>query len=111
MQNSQLAALKDIELDMSLHYTEPFWPDSISLQRTRRREAIRTANDTEYGSTWVVFTEALRRGLKIARRIKRGAVHINRMTVHQKPAFPRRGAKKSGFRKPKGEEGLNEWVR
>lgn len=63
------------------------------------------------GLASAVFTENLQRGLRIARQIETGAVHINSMSVHDEPSLPHGGAKKSGFGRFNGEEGLREWYR
>ena len=49
--------------------------------------------------------------LTVTTTIETGAVHINGMSVHDEPALPHGGAKKSGWGRFNGEEGLKEWVR
>lgn len=103
--------IENILPDMALYSTESFGP-MVSLHMVKSdEEAIRIANDTEYGLTSAVFTEDLRRGLRIAKTIETGAVHINSMSVHDEPALPHGGAKKSGFGRFNGLEGLGEWTR
>ena len=89
----------------------PFGPTVSVYEVDDDDEAIRIANDTDYGLSSAVFTEDLRRGLKIAKQIETGAVHINSMTVHDETGLPHGGAKKSGFGRFNGREGLEEWVR
>lgn len=89
--------IENVQEGMDIYYTESFGP-SVSLYAIESDdEAIRIANDTEYGLASSVYTEDLRRGLKIARRIETGAVHINSMSVHDESALPHGGAKKSGW--------------
>lgn len=96
---------------MDIYHTESFGPTVSVFEVEDDDEAVRIANDTDYGLSSAVFTEDLRRGLRIARQIETGAVHINTMTVHDESALPHGGAKKSGFGRFNGREGLEEWVR
>jgi acyl-CoA reductase-like NAD-dependent aldehyde dehydrogenase len=73
-------------------------------------DAIRLANDTEYGLSASIFTEDLRRAFRIAKKIQSGAVHINSMSVHDESALPHGGHKSSGYGRFNGVEGLEEWV-
>ena len=103
--------IEKVTEDMDIYHTESFGP-TVSLYVVKNdEEAIRIANDTEYGLSSAVFTQDLRRGLKIAKAIETGAVHINAMSVHDEPALPHGGAKKSGFGRFNDLPGLEEWVR
>ncbi|KAK4497626.1 hypothetical protein PRZ48_010279 [Zasmidium cellare] len=103
--------VEGVKEGMDLYYTESFGP-SVSLMIVESdEEAIKIANDTDYGLASAVFTENLQRGLRIARQIETGAVHINSMSVHDETNLPHGGAKKSGWGRFNGEEGLKEWVR
>ena len=103
--------IEGVQKDMDLYYTESFGPTVSLFVVENDDEAIKIANDTEYGLASAVFTENLQRGLRIARQIETGAVHINSMSVHDETSLPHGGAKKSGFGRFNGEEGLREWVR
>ena len=82
---------------MDLYHTESFGPVVGIIEASTEEEALRIANDTEYGLSAAVFTEDLRRGLRMARGIESGAVHINSMTVHDEMALPHGGTKSSGY--------------
>lgn len=103
--------LEGVNTDMDIYYTESFGPTVAIFEVQDDEEAIRIANDTEYGLASAVFTEDLRRGFRIAKKIETGAVHINSMSVHDEPILPHGGAKKSGYGRFNGIEGLKEWVR
>lgn len=103
--------IENVKPGMDIYHTESFGPTVSLYIINSDDEAIAIANDTEYGLSSAVFTEDLRRGLKIARQIETGAVHINSMTVHDESALPHGGAKKSGFGRFNGLTGLDEWVR
>ena len=95
---------------MDVFNTESFGP-TVSLYTVASDEAaIELANDTDYGLSAAVYTEDLRRGLKLAKKIKSGAVHINNMSVHDESALPHGGFKSSGYGRFNGLEGLDEWV-
>ncbi|KAL2270156.1 hypothetical protein VTJ83DRAFT_2340 [Remersonia thermophila] len=96
---------------MDIYKTESFGPTVSLFEIETEEEALRLANDTEYGLSSAVFTEDLRRGLRLARGIETGAVHINSMTVHDEGTLPHGGAKASGYGRFNAALGLNEWVR
>ncbi|KAH9892957.1 aldehyde dehydrogenase domain-containing protein [Xylariomycetidae sp. FL2044] len=97
--------------EMDIYKTESFGPSVSLLEVESEEEALRIANDTEYGLTSAVFTEDLRTGLRFAKGIETGAVHINNMTIHDEAALPHGGAKASGFGRFNASYGLDEWVR
>ncbi|KAL2256355.1 hypothetical protein VTK26DRAFT_1793 [Humicola hyalothermophila] len=100
-----------VTTDMDIYLTESFGPTVSLYEIASEEEALRIANDTEYGLAAAVFTEDLRRGLRFAREIETGAVHINSMSVHDESALPHGGAKASGYGRFNAEHGLAEWVR
>jgi acyl-CoA reductase-like NAD-dependent aldehyde dehydrogenase len=102
--------VKGITTEMELYHTESFGPTVSMFVIETEEEALRLANDTEYGLSSAIFTEDLRRGLRMAKGIEAGAVHINAMTVHDEPALPHGGAKNSGYGRF-GNVGLDEWVK
>lgn len=101
----------DVKKDMDLYYTESFGPTVTLLSVSSDEEALKIANDTEYGLSGAVFTKDLTRGLSLAKRIESGAIHINSMSVHDEPTLPHGGMKKSGFGRFNANAGLNEFVR
>lgn len=103
--------IEGVKDGMDMYYQESFGPTVSLFIVENDEEAIKIANDTDYGLASSVFTENLQRGLKIAKQIETGAVHINSMSVHDEASLPHGGAKKSGFGRFNGEEGLKEWVR
>jgi len=100
-----------VKESMDIYQVETFGPSVSLFEVETEEEALRIANDTEYGLTAAVFTEDLRRGLRLAREIESGAVHINSMTVHDESALPHGGAKASGYGRFNASYGLGEWVK
>lgn len=83
--------VKGTTKDMDLYYTESFGPTVSLIIVKSDEEALELANDTEYGLSAAVFTKDLGRGLRFAKRVESGAVHINGMTVHDETALPHGG--------------------
>ena len=102
--------VKGVTESMEVYNTESFGPTVSIIEIETEEEAVRMANDTPYGLTSAVFTEDLRRGLRIAKLLDTGAVHINGMTVHDETMLPHGGVKCSGYGRF-GSGGLEEWVR
>ncbi|KAH8174505.1 aldehyde dehydrogenase family protein [Sarocladium implicatum] len=103
--------LEKVTSDMEIYYGESFGPTVSLFEVETEEEAITMANDTEYGLTSAVFTEDLKRGLRFARAIETGAVHINGMSIHDESSLPHGGAKASGYGRFNAAHGLEEWVR
>jgi succinate-semialdehyde dehydrogenase/glutarate-semialdehyde dehydrogenase len=72
-------------------------------------EAIRKANDTEYGLAAYLYTGDLKRGLKLADRIEAGMVGLNRGMLSD-PAAPFGGVKQSGLGREGSRHGLMEFT-
>jgi vanillin dehydrogenase len=83
--------------DMELFREETFGPQ-VSITRVKSvDEAVRLANDTEYGLSAAVFSRDIPRALAVARRIESGICHINSSTVHDEAQMPFGGTKASGY--------------
>jgi acyl-CoA reductase-like NAD-dependent aldehyde dehydrogenase len=73
-------------------------------------EAIRIANDSEYGLSGAVFTRDSARGLRVAGCIETGICHINAPTVHDEPQMPFGGVKSSGYGRFGGKAVIEEFT-
>ncbi len=102
--------LSGVYQTMGIYRTESFGPTVSIIQIETEEEAIRIANETEYGLSAAVFTEDLRRALRMAKRIESGAVHINDMAIHDETMLLHGGVKSSGCGRF-GSEGIDEWTR
>jgi acyl-CoA reductase-like NAD-dependent aldehyde dehydrogenase len=95
---------------MNLFREESFGPQ-VSITRVDSvDEAVRLANDTEYGLSAAVFTRDLARGLDVARRIESGICHINGPTVHDEAQMPFGGVKASGYGRFGGKAGIEAFT-
>ncbi|KAL6714151.1 hypothetical protein ACLMJK_008645 [Lecanora helva] len=103
--------VEGVTKEMDMYYTESFGPTVSIIAVDSEDEAVQIANDTEYGLSSAVFTEDLATGLRVARQIETGAVHINNMSVHDEPSLPHGGAKASGFGRFNASAGLEEFQR
>lgn len=99
----------DAKPGMDIYMEESFGPTVSVLEFEAEEDALRIANDTDYGLTSAIFSRDLRKALRMAKLIESGAVHINRMTVHDETALPHGGTKSSGF--GRFATGMDEWVR
>jgi succinate-semialdehyde dehydrogenase/glutarate-semialdehyde dehydrogenase len=72
-------------------------------------EAVRLANDTEYGLVSYVFTGDLARGLRVTERLESGMVGLNRGLVSD-PAAPFGGVKQSGVGREGGHDGMLDYM-
>ncbi|CAN7784350.1 aldehyde dehydrogenase [Caballeronia sp. LjRoot34] len=106
----QATALDRVTPDMRIYHEESFGP-VVSIVRVRDdAEAIRVANDTEYGLTAGVFSRDGARGLTVARQIESGMCHINGPTVHDEAPMPFGGVKASGYGRLGGRAGVQEFT-
>jgi len=72
-------------------------------------EAVRLANDTEYGLVSYVFTEDLGRGMRMIDRLETGMMGVN-VGVVSNAAAPFGGVKQSGVGREGGLEGIHEYL-
>lgn len=99
-----------VDTSMDLWYTESFGPVVAVTEFSTDEEAVRLANETEYGLSAAVWTRDIGRGLRLARDIESGAVHINGATIHDEVSLPHGGVKSSGFGRFNGSYGLDEFL-
>ena len=72
-------------------------------------EAVRAANDSEYGLVAYVFTRDLGRALRVSEALEVGMLGLNKGLVSN-PAAPFGGVKESGFGREGGTEGIDEYL-
>jgi lactaldehyde dehydrogenase len=88
---------------MEIAQKEIFGPVSAIMEASSDEEAIELANNTIYGLQASIYTSDLARGLRMAKRIKAGAVMINDRTNLRWDNAPFGGIKRSGM----GREGVS----
>ncbi|NVO25671.1 aldehyde dehydrogenase family protein [Donghicola sp. B5-SW-15] len=92
----EATVLSGINPDMRIWNEEIFGPVTCVMPATSVEEAIRLANDTEYGLSAAIVTSDPFLGEQLAERINAGMVHVNDSTVHDEPHCPFSGLGASG---------------
>ena len=95
---------------MRIYTEESFGPVKPVIRVKDTEEAIRVANDTEYGLSAAVFGKDIARALGVARRIQSGICHINASTVHDEGQMPFGGTKSSGYGRFGGKAAIDEFT-
>ncbi|MFB2586904.1 NAD-dependent succinate-semialdehyde dehydrogenase [Herbiconiux liukaitaii] len=88
---------------------EIFGPVVSIVQFDDEDEAVRLANDTEYGLVSYVFTESLARGQRMIQKLDTGMMGLN-VGVISNAAAPFGGVKQSGLGREGGSEGIHEYL-
>lgn len=102
--------LDGVTRDMSLYRDESFGPIVGIIRAKDEEDAIRIANDSDYGLSAAVFTKDTARGLTVARRIKSGICHVNGPTVHDEAQMPFGGVGASGYGRFGGRAGIDSFT-
>ncbi len=95
---------------MRIYSEESFGPVVSVIRAADTEDAIRLANDTEYGLSAAVFGRDIARALAVAKRIESGICHINGPTVHDEAQMPFGGVKGSGYGRFGGQAGIAEFT-
>jgi succinate-semialdehyde dehydrogenase/glutarate-semialdehyde dehydrogenase len=100
-----------IEVDKSdeILANEVFGPVAPIVLFDTDEEALKMANDTEYGLISYVYSEDLKRAIRFAEGIEAGMVGINRGMLSD-PAAPFGGVKQSGLGREGGFDGIHEFL-
>jgi aldehyde dehydrogenase (NAD+) len=98
----------DATNDMRIAREEIFGPVLTVLRYTDESDAIRIANESDYGLAGSVWTADIARGLEIASGVRTGTYGINMYTLDIGAPFG--GFKQSGIGREFGPEGLDEYV-
>ncbi|MDR6415348.1 NAD-dependent succinate-semialdehyde dehydrogenase [Pseudarthrobacter sulfonivorans] len=99
----------NVPLQARMVSEEIFGPVASIVPFDSEDEVIAAANDSEYGLAAYVFTEDLRRGLRVSERIESGMVALNRGLVSD-PAAPFGGVKQSGLGREGAHQGLLDFT-
>jgi acyl-CoA reductase-like NAD-dependent aldehyde dehydrogenase len=96
--------------EMRLYAEESFGPVVTIVAVDGADEAVRVANDTEYGLSAAVFGRDVQAATAVARRIESGICHVNSSTVQDEPQMPFGGVKGSGWGRFGGHAALDEFT-
>jgi succinate-semialdehyde dehydrogenase/glutarate-semialdehyde dehydrogenase len=98
-----------VPADARMVVEEIFGPVASLIPFDTEQEAIDAANSSEYGLAAYVYTEDLRRGMRVAEAVESGMVAINRGLVSD-PAAPFGGVKHSGLGREGAHAGMLEFT-
>jgi benzaldehyde dehydrogenase (NAD) len=99
-----------VTANMSLYHDESFGPVVAVIRAKDEDDAVRIANDTEYGLSAAVFTRDIAKGMRVARQVRSGMCHINGPTVHDEPQMPFGGVGASGYGRFGGKAGIDQFT-
>ena len=101
--------LKDVKNDMKVAKEEIFGPVLCSIDFENEDDALKIANDTNYGLNAIIWSNDLNKVHKLAKRIKSGKVLINSLSDGDM-SLPHGGYKQSGFGRDKSLEALDQYT-
>ncbi|MBC5638676.1 aldehyde dehydrogenase family protein [Ornithinibacillus sp. BX22] len=102
--------LKDVTNDMPVAQNEMFGPVSSVIKAKDEQDAIRIANDSPYGLSGAVFSGDIHHGVKVAKQIETGMIHVNDQSVNEEAHVAFGGEKGSGVGRFGGEWAIEKFT-
>ena len=106
----QPTLLDHVTPEMRIYQEESFGPVKGIVRVQGEDEAVRCANDNEYGLSAAVFGRDAARALRVAQRIESGICHVNGPTLHDEPQMHFGGVKNSGIGHFGGQSGIDAFT-
>lgn len=106
----QATVLDRVTPAMRIYTEESFGPVVTVVRVDGDEEALRSANDTEFGLSAAIFSQNVARAWALANRVESGICHINGPTVHDEPQMPFGGVKASGYGRFGGKAAIEEFT-
>jgi succinate-semialdehyde dehydrogenase/glutarate-semialdehyde dehydrogenase len=100
--------ITNVTPEMPVFKEETFGPVVAFIVVKNEEEAIKFANNSQFGLGAAIWTQDQERGEKIGRKIEAGAVFINGL-VKSDPRLPFGGVKNSGFGRELSHYGIKEF--
>ncbi|MFY9586839.1 MAG: aldehyde dehydrogenase [Actinomycetota bacterium] len=104
----QPTVFADVSNDMRIAQEEIFGPVLAVIPYNDEDDAVRIANESEYGLAGSVWTTDADKGMDIMRRVRTGTTAVNRYLMDFFAPFG--GYKASGLGREFGREGLEEYI-
>jgi acyl-CoA reductase-like NAD-dependent aldehyde dehydrogenase len=101
--------VSNVTQDMKIIREEVFGPAAPIIIVNNEEEAVKEANNSEFGLGASIWTNNIERGMRLARQIQSGIVSVNEM-VKSDPRLPFGGTKSSGIGRELSEFGIREFV-
>ena len=101
--------LGNVPYAADLMSTEIFGPVAPVATFSDAEDAVRLANNSEYGLVAYVYTKDIQRALSVCEALDVGMIGLNQGMVSN-PAAPFGGVKQSGFGREGGYEGIEEYL-
>jgi acyl-CoA reductase-like NAD-dependent aldehyde dehydrogenase len=98
-----------VDHNMKIVKEEVFGPAAPIIIVKDEEEAIKEANNSEFGLGASIWTNNIERGIRLARKVQSGIVSVNEM-VRSDPRLPFGGIKHSGIGRELSEVGIKEFV-
>ena len=100
--------LSGVTSTMRVYQEESFGPLASVVIVDGPEEALRTANDNDYGLSSAIFSRDVTLALDLAKRLNAGMSHINGTTLDDEAQIPFGGVKDSGYGRSGGVTGIEE---
>ena len=101
--------LAGVKPGMPVYNEETFGPVAVVIRVKDAEEALRVANDTDFGLGSSIWTSDVERGQMMAERVEAGLVFINGM-VASDARLPFGGVKRSGYGRELSAHGIREFT-
>ncbi|WP_406127191.1 aldehyde dehydrogenase [Streptomyces canus] len=98
----------DVDNSMRIAREEIFGPVICLLPYGDESEAVKIANDSDYGLSGSVWTADVERGIEVARQVRTGTYNVNTFSLDMLGPFG--GYKSSGLGREFGPEGFGEYL-
>ncbi|MGB5259884.1 MAG: NAD-dependent succinate-semialdehyde dehydrogenase [Gammaproteobacteria bacterium] len=105
----QPSILDHVKPGMLAYHDELFGPVASVIRARDEADAVRIANDSEFGLGGSVWTRDAARGERVARQLECGSAFVNGL-VKSDPRLPFGGIKHSGYGRELSKHGIREFV-